>query len=260
VPTNSDRLFHRVTQQLTYYTHESQPANQALPNIPEASGSASVGLKGASQLCDQEPREYDVAHSSSPAGTETEGQSMSFTTLTRKEETFMSVTTIQSMGLRTCSIGCQCHCHRNKREYNSGAWAKSLLGSWLVRYEFSGNTCQCRYGSNTGVKLEYQLPKWLWAGVVSIDVCQDPRLSVSLRPCRVLPTGYNVFAMIPHPSVLQEHIRKGHKYFPDDINQSGQSLLQVCTLHPTHCRYIKLKRPNCSTQHRRIVGRPSESC
>ncbi|RGP60104.1 hypothetical protein FSPOR_10844 [Fusarium sporotrichioides] len=174
----------------------------------------------------QEAEDRGVIHSPNLAREETGGQNMSLDAVFRNEN-FMNLTTIQSQSTRMCGPGCQCRCHRNKQEYTGGSWAKSLLGSWLVRYEFSGNTCQGSCRSNTAVKLEYQLPKWLWAGVVSVEMCQDPRLNLSLRPCRVLPLSHEVYFMIDHPLVLQEHIRNGHKYFPDDTNKIGQTLLET---------------------------------
>jgi hypothetical protein len=56
---------------------------------------------------------------------------------------------------------------------------------------------------------------------------------MSLRPRRVLGVlgkGAAVFSMLEHPSALQEHLRKGYKYFPDDVNPVGTSLLEVCPL------------------------------
>lgn len=153
-----------------------------------------------------------------------------YTTLTTKEETFMSVSTVQPLGTRTCNLACQCRCHRNKREYDGGAWAKSLLGSWLIRYDFSGSACKGRCGTNTGVRLEYQLPKWLWAGIASFEACQGPKLNLSLRPRRSLEWDPDVFQMIMYPSLLQEHIRE-YKYFPDDADWMGRTLLGVRTHH-----------------------------
>ena len=59
---------------------------------------------------------------------------------------------------------------------------------------------------------------------------------MSLRPRRVLGVlGEEpvVFSMLEHPSALQEHLRKGYKYFPDDVDPLGISLLGVCPLAVT---------------------------
>ncbi|QPC61856.1 hypothetical protein HYE67_004087 [Fusarium culmorum] len=213
-------LFHRVTQQLT-----SQHINQALLGVPETSSSAYSRSVVAQKHCNRGVEDSGVVHSPSLSRTETVGRSMPLTTVTRQEESFVNVTAIQSQSTRMCSLSCQCRCHR-KREYTGGAWAKSLLGSWLVRYESLGNTCQGRCAPNPGVKFEYQLPKWLWAGLVSVEVCQNPTFNLALRPCRVLQSNNDIYYMIDHPSILQEHIREGYRYFPDDKNESGDTLLE----------------------------------
>ncbi|KAH7191883.1 ankyrin repeat-containing domain protein [Fusarium flagelliforme] len=56
-----------------------------------------------------------------------------------------------------------------------------------------------------------------------------PKLNLSLRPRRVLGVlgqEATVFSMLQHPSALQEHLRKGYKYFPDDVDPVGVSLLE----------------------------------
>lgn len=257
--TNNGSLFHRVTQQLTHHTNQSQHINQALPGVPETSSSAYSSFVVAQKHCNRGVEDSGVVLSPSLSRTETVGRSMPLTTVTRQEESFVNVATIQSQSTRMCSLSCQCRCHR-KREYTGGAWAKSLLGSWLVRYESLGNTCQGRCAPNPGVKLEYQLPKWLWAGLVSVEMCQNPTFNLALRPCRVLQSNHDIYYMIDHPSILQEHIREGYRYFPDDKNESGDTLLEVYTLHIVLCRHVKLNRQKCSAQYIIAVGRPSESC
>ncbi|RFN55143.1 hypothetical protein FIE12Z_655 [Fusarium flagelliforme] len=217
-------LFHRVTQQLTSYTHESVNVKSPLSGHNDTS-SSTVHQPRIQELDDQ-----GVVISSELQTGQTKTQETSLngdvnvTTLTTKEESFISVTTIQPLGPRICNLACQCRCHRNRRQYDGGAWAKSILGSWLVRYDSSSSTCPGRCGQSVGVKLEYRLPKWLWAGVASFEACQGPKLNLSLRPRRVLGVlgqEATVFSMLQHPSALQEHLRKGYKYFPDDVDPVG---------------------------------------
>ncbi|RGP76426.1 hypothetical protein FLONG3_5311 [Fusarium longipes] len=219
-------LFHRVTQQLTYFTHESQETNQSLPSILGTSAATLKESKMAQQLCDQEPEERSVVLSSSTTTSKIEVQNMPLTALTRTEERFMSVKTTRSVYSRTCSPTCQCHCHRDRQERNAGAWAKSILGSWLVKYEFSRGKCQGKCGSSTGIKLEYQLPKWLWAGVLLFEICQDPSLSLSLRPSRAIEPGHEIYGLLNHPLALQEHLQEGYRYFPSDTDVTGRCLLE----------------------------------
>ena len=228
--TNRDRLFHRVTQQLTSYTYESFNNQKSLTDIPEAN-STIVGQPRIEEL-EEERLAPSLTSNEAEFGAQAASPSgrSDYNTLTTKEETFMSVTTVQPLGTRTCSLACLCRCHRNLRQYDGGAWAKSLLGSWLVRYDFSGSACKGRCGTNAGVKLEYRLPKWLWAGVVSFEACQGPRLNLALRPRRVLESGSDVWYMLKDPLLLQEHLREGYKYFPDDVYYTGDSLLAVCPL------------------------------
>ncbi|CAG7557931.1 unnamed protein product [Fusarium equiseti] len=216
-------LFHRVTQQLNSYTHESFNNQKSLTGLPETNSTITYQPR-IQELDDQEIETQEA----SPSGRS------NHTTITTKEETFMTVTTVQPLGIRTCDLACHCRCHRNRRQYDGGAWANSILGSWLVRYGSSGSACKGRCGTNMGVKLEYRLPKWLWAGVVSFEACQGPRLSMSLRPRRVFGEPGEasiVFSMLKHPSTLQEYLREGYKYFPDDVDPSGTSLLQYSITH-----------------------------
>lgn len=250
-----------MTQQLTYYTHESRSDNQALPERSETSSSESVGSTTIQQRRVQQLPERGIIISSEQSRGEIETPNTSLTSnpshtaLNRIKECFTSVTTIQPLSSGTCGLTCRCRCHRNQREFNSGTWAKSLLGSWLVRYEFSGSACKGRCGSNTGVKLEYQLPRWLWAGIVSFEVCQGPKLDLSLRPCRVLSHNDVIFYIIRNPRKLQEHLNEGHNYFPDDSSDIGFSLLEVRFSSFTPYRYTKLTRHVCSMQWRSTSGR-----
>ncbi|CZS84565.1 unnamed protein product [Fusarium graminearum] len=122
-------LFHRVTQQLTHHTNQSQHINQALPGVPETSSSAYSSFVVAQKHCNRGVEDSGVVLSPSLSRTETVGRSMPLTTVTRQEESFVNVATIQSQSTH-------------------------------------------------------------------------------------------------HPSILQEHIREGYRYFPDDKNESGDTLLE----------------------------------
>ncbi|KAF5682964.1 endocytosis ankyrin repeat Nuc-2 [Fusarium circinatum] len=82
-----------------------------------------------------------------------------------KEESFVSVSSIQPLGTRSCGSKCQCRCHRGRRD-RTGAWAVSLFSSWLIRYDHtddasSQSRCKCR----SSVEFEIRIPSWLWAAL-----------------------------------------------------------------------------------------------
>ncbi|KAF4964977.1 hypothetical protein FSARC_7155 [Fusarium sarcochroum] len=227
-------LFHRVTQQLTYYKQEARNDTQNLLQLLEAPPPLSEG-----PATTQQPWEQDLTIRGMPSASESEEENMteimspSLTNTTKqgvitiKEETLVSVTTIQPIGSRACGPGCECCCHRTRRKHNGGTWARSLLGSWLVSYKAVGGPCQGKCGSNSGVEFEYQLPKWLWAGMISFQAYQGPRITWSLRPSRVIPySGGNIWDVIKSPFMLQKHLSNGFVYFPDDTTDYGSSLMR----------------------------------
>ncbi|KAJ3528187.1 hypothetical protein NM208_g10319 [Fusarium decemcellulare] len=146
-----------------------------------------------------------------------------------KQESLVKVTTIQPLGSRRCGRDCQCRCHWSQ-QYNSGAWIRPLLGSWLVKYKAAEGSCRMKCGTNVGVELEYQLPRWLWTGVLAFQAYQGPSLTCSLRPSRTIPRSDYVWGIVRFPPVLRDAIKDGLVLFPDDKNPGGQSLIESAVL------------------------------
>lgn len=187
-----------------------------------------------------------------------------------REESPTKVATIRPLGSPACGEECQCRCHWSQQPSYSGAWMPGLLGSWLVRCQgikgFRKLNCTergCDSSNNMGVEVEYQLPSWLWAGVVSFRAYQSrwPPLNLSLRPPRTVAANHPVWCWIENPSVLRNQIRQGLVLFPDDSDESGQGLIEVGTLKrvilldsrlglntiPTVCHLFRKLRECCTS-------------
>lgn len=193
------RLFHRVTQQLTYCTQETRNAVQSLPQTPK------------------EPRQImeRVADMSSLPLKHTGRDGV----VAIEEESLISVRAIRPLGSRPCGT-----CHKSRLKH-SGTWPSSLLGSWLVKYKDTPTSCQGTCGSNSGVEFEYHLPKWLWSGILSFEAYRGQAINFALRPARDLPVSD--WQTIKYPHLLQTRLSEGYVYFPDDTVGSGKGLLAV---------------------------------
>lgn len=143
-----------------------------------------------------------------------------------KEESFVSVTSVQPLGTRSCGSECQCQCHQGRRDH-TGAWAVPLFSSWLIRYDKTDNNYQSRCRCKASVEFEFRLPRWLWAGVLSFQASRGPNISFSLRPSRVLESVHELWIMMSNPSLLETCIREGFVCFPDDTAGSEWPLLSV---------------------------------
>ncbi|KAH6896019.1 hypothetical protein B0T10DRAFT_479317 [Thelonectria olida] len=151
------------------------------------------------------------------------------------ERSFMQVTPMQPLGARACDRNCQCRCHWNRQEYQNTRWGKPVMGSWLLqlrgingRLNKACDEPSCKGGIDAAIKLEYQLPKWLWAGMVSFQAAYNgqPSLNLSLRPARTLDTYDSVFNLIASPWVLEKRLGDAFSYFPDDSRGGGDGLIE----------------------------------
>ncbi|KAF5689638.1 endocytosis ankyrin repeat protein [Fusarium denticulatum] len=225
-------LFHRVTQQLTYYTQETHDISQTLPKLlqgpqpkPESS---TTGVKPGTQST--------TIHEPVPSATEenriTQDSGASLTNDTDhavtviKEESFVSVTSIQPLGTRSCGSKCQCQCHRERRN-RTGAWAVSLFSSWLTHYDKTDGNSKSRCRCRSSVEFEFRLPSWLWAGVLSFQASREPNISFSLRLSRVLESVDDLWVTMANPTLLETRIRQGFVYFPDDTAGNEWPLLST---------------------------------
>ncbi|KAH7225065.1 ankyrin repeat-containing domain protein [Fusarium oxysporum] len=143
-------LFHRVAQQLTYYTQETHHISQTLPRLlqgpqpmPQSSTtSLQPGTQGTTIHNKPDPpamEENRLTETSEVFLTNNTNQTVTVI----KEESFVSVSSIQPLGTRSCGSRCQCRCHRGRRD-RTGAWVVSLFSSWLTRYEKTDTNCQSR--------------------------------------------------------------------------------------------------------------------
>ncbi|KAF5674154.1 endocytosis ankyrin repeat protein [Fusarium heterosporum] len=195
-------LFHRVTQQLTYHNQETQDVLRNRPQLPKISHSMS---------------EEGPAEMSSPSITNAVETGATII----KEESLQIVRTVRPLGSRRCA-----NCRQGRFE-RSGTWARSLLGSWLVKYKPTQTSCQGTCGSDPGVELEYRLPKWLWEGILSFHAYRGPTISCALRPARDLRDHEDAWMILKHRSWLQIKIEKGYVYFPDDTAGVGWSMINI---------------------------------
>ncbi|KAI6762671.1 hypothetical protein HG530_008651 [Fusarium avenaceum] len=196
-------LFHRVTQQLTYYTQETRNAVQNLPKTPEESRSI---------------MEEEITETLSLPLTHTGKDGV----VAIEEESIISVRAIRPLGSRRCGT-----CHQSRLKH-SGTWASSLLGSWLVRYKDTRTSCQGTCGSNPGVEFEYHLPKWLWSGILSFQTYRGQAINCALRPARVLP-AYEC-KTIQYPQSLQTRLSEGYVYYPDDTIELNMGLFPLAVI------------------------------
>jgi hypothetical protein len=199
------RLFHRVTQQLTYYTQGTRNAVQDLPQPPKESRSITEeGDTEISTLPLEHTGKEDV--------------------VAIEEESLVSVRTIQPLGSRRCVT-----CHQRRLKYG-GTCASSLLGSWLVRYKAAQISCQGTCGANSGVEFEYHLPKWLWSGILSFQAYRGQAINCALRPARYLTSYEDTWRALEYPYLLRTRLSEGCMYFPDDTTGPGLSLIHVSKL------------------------------
>ncbi|KAG7417997.1 Ankyrin repeat, PH and SEC7 domain containing protein secG [Fusarium oxysporum f. sp. rapae] len=160
---------------------------------------------------------------------------------TIKEESFVSVTTIQPLSTNSCGSKCQCRCHRGQRNH-AGTWAGSLFYSWLVRYGKADNNCQSRCRCKSSIEYEFRLPNWLWAGVRSSQASRRPTVTFSLHLSRVLKLDKSLWMTMANPSLLETRIREGFVYFPDDTAGNGWPLLLIALSNrSSDCVEILLK-------------------
>ncbi|EXL54048.1 hypothetical protein FOCG_07145 [Fusarium oxysporum f. sp. radicis-lycopersici 26381] len=226
-------LFHRVTQQLTYYTQETHNISQTLPRLlqnpqpmPEdASTSLQPWTQGTKIHNKPEPPATE-GNRVAESRTAPSANASTHEVPTISEESFVSVTTIQPMGTRSCGLKCQCRCHRERRD-QTGAWASSLLSSWIVRYERIDTNCRRTCRCRSSVEFEFRLPNWLWAGVLSFQATRGPSISFSLRLSRVLESDDTLWMTIANSSLLETRLREGFAYFPDDIAGGVWPLLLI---------------------------------
>ncbi|KAG5660426.1 hypothetical protein KAF25_003032 [Fusarium avenaceum] len=198
-------LFHRVTQQLTYYTQETRNAVQNLPQTQEESRSIT--------------EEEKTKISSLPLKRAGEDGVVAI-----EEESLISVRAIRPLGSRRCGA-----CHKSQLKPRS-TWPRSLLGSWLVRYKNPRSSCQGTCGSDPGVEFEYYLPKWLWSGILSFQAYRGQAINCALRPARKLTLSGDIWQTMKCPHVLQNRLRKGYVYFPDDTVELGIGLLTLAVM------------------------------
>ncbi|KAH7019880.1 ankyrin repeat-containing domain protein [Ilyonectria destructans] len=131
--------------------------------------------------------------------------------------------------------GSRCQCHSSQQRYQSATWFQPLLGSYFFRYHTVGSQerfprkreCNCREG--TYLTMEYRLPQWLLAQMVLFkgSYGHSMNLSCEIRPTRILPSFYDVWAQTSQPvHIFQAAIEHGNVYFPDDQDELGQGLLE----------------------------------
>ncbi|KAF5606548.1 endocytosis ankyrin repeat Nuc-2 [Fusarium subglutinans] len=227
-------LFHRVTQQLTYYTQETHNLSQTLPKLlqgpqimPESSVTSlqpwTQGTMFHNQPDPPATEENRTAEDSKMFSSNNAGHGLT----NFREESFVSLSSVQPLGTRSCGSKCQCRCHRGRRD-RTGVWAVSLFSSWLTRYDHtddasSQSRCRCR----SSAEFEFRLPRWLWAGVLSFQASRGPNISLSLRLSRVLESKDDLWVTMANPSLLEARIREGIVYFPDDTVGNEWPLLSM---------------------------------
>ncbi|KAF4471098.1 hypothetical protein FALBO_1996 [Fusarium albosuccineum] len=234
IDVRQEVLLHSVTQHVISHVLATQGKPQNSPKLLESSHLGPIRTSEPS-LEQHVPGSDSSGASTTETLEVTEVRRLSVTgdrnrgTTRIKEESLVKVTTIQPLGSRRCGTDCQCRCHWS-RQYNSGAWMRPLLGSWLVKYKAAEGSCRMKCGTNAGVELEYQLPRWLWTGVLAFQACQGPSMTCSLRPSRTIPYGDDVWALVKFPSALRNEIKEGLVLFPNDSDPEGESLMEHAIL------------------------------
>ncbi|KAF5010229.1 hypothetical protein FDECE_3588 [Fusarium decemcellulare] len=234
IDVRQEVLLHSVTQHVISHVLATQGKPQNSPKLLESSHLSPIRTSEPS-LGQHAPGSDSSDDSTTETLEVTEVRKLSVTgdrnrgTTRIKQESLVKVTTIQPLGSRRCERDCQCRCHWS-RQYNSGAWIRPLLGSWLVKYNAAEGSCRIKCGTNAGVELEYQLPRWLWTGVLAFQACQGPSLTCSLRPSRTLSYANDIWTIMEVPSVFRDEIKEGLVLFPDDRNPHGIGLIEFAIL------------------------------
>lgn len=154
-----------------------------------------------------------------------------------------AITQLQESLYRTrngCAAWCRCVCHFDRTDYTTRSWLRPLVGSLSVRHNaFLGSNkppCterDCTGGGPVAFMLKHQFPKWLWGSILRFNASYDPlsglQYSSSLRPARILANHENVwYQMKKGLNVFCKFIGANPHYFPDDMDDDGEGLIEVC--------------------------------
>jgi len=130
------------------------------------------------------------------------------------------------------STACQCSCHFAKKQYQNSGWLQSLFGSWLVRYEKRPQECSnpdCQCISSSTLKLEYQVPRWLFFRSFAIVASYNNvgGLRCSLRPFRLLDISSPLWqCQIDSVQVIRGSVID-YGVYPCDATTHGVGLIEV---------------------------------
>ncbi|RSL85386.1 hypothetical protein CEP51_003380 [Fusarium floridanum] len=242
IGTQQEVILHSIKQHTIYYLEGSQQNPTGLLNGPlpgPVEGRVEeIETEGDSCLETSEASAQSMTDSL-PLG---EFQRLSLAdesggcTVSIKEESYMSLTTIQPLGMRICGQDCRCRCHGNVREYDNYSWISTVFGSWCVRNQTVDRTCEMQCGLSMGPEFEYRPPRWLWSGAIPFGSFQhrQPVLACSLRAPRIVPWDEEVWKWIKRPSVFQRCIRDGWTLFPDDTDEFGRGFIETAIMYQAY--------------------------
>ncbi|KAJ4233100.1 hypothetical protein NW759_001884 [Fusarium solani] len=241
IGTQQEAILHSFKQHTIYYLEGSQQSQTGLLNGPLPGPIQASVIGPVERQVEEIETESDSFSETSEASAQFmtdslqlgEFQSLSLEdesggcAISIKEESYMSLTTIQPLGGRRCGQDCQCRCHGNIGEYDNYSWMSTVLGSWRVRNQAVDRTCEQQCGPSMGPEFEYRPPRWLWAGVAPFGGYRggQPTLTYSLRAPRIVHSTNDVWLWIGNPSVLRHHISEGLALFPDDTTEFGYDLI-----------------------------------
>ncbi|CAG7566468.1 unnamed protein product [Fusarium equiseti] len=141
------------------------------------------------------------------------------------------------------STSCQCSCHFAKRQYQNSGWVQSLFGSWLVRYENRPQECSnpdCQCLSPSVLKLEYQVPRWLFFRSFAIVSSYNNigGLRCSLRPFKLLEVPSILWTYQEGSSQAVRESVLEHGVYPCDADITGVGLIEDALIYK---RYTALE-------------------
>ena len=155
----------------------------------------------------------------------------------------ISIQSLTHIRGNTSITSCQCSCHFAKRQYKNSGWVQSLFGSWLVRCENRPQECsnpECQCISSSVLKLEYQIPRWLFfrSFIIAASYNNICGLRCSLRPFRLIDVTSTTWNWETGSSqVIRRSVVK-YGVYPGDTDIKGCGLIEVRDRVPSRRPFI----------------------
>ncbi|KAF4984879.1 hypothetical protein FZEAL_32 [Fusarium zealandicum] len=152
-----------------------------------------------------------------------------------QQNTSIDLQTLVPLSRRMCSEECRCRCHFSESTYKIWSYLQPLLGSWLIRCEnvpkhrrLECTHPSCQKGDFARVRMDYKVPTWLLSTWRHFSVSYHGLggIRCSLRPSRVISADDDIWANLTLPgAIAQKRISEGPRFYPDDHDDFGNTLI-----------------------------------